>query len=84
MYFNEVSDYLTELSLMGRKFKLIPKNGIVVTTPAIESIPERFVSSIDVPNYIDPNTGQPYNPFRENKERGLKLDKLRMQRSVLP
>jgi len=84
MYFNEVSDYLTELSLMGRKLRLIPKNGIVVTTPAIESIPERSVSYIDVPNYIDPNTGKPYDPFREDKERGLKIHKLRMQRAVLP
>ena len=38
----------------------------------------------NLPNYIDPNTGLPYDPFRENSERGIRLTKLRKLRAVLP
>jgi hypothetical protein len=38
----------------------------------------------NLPNYIDPNTGLPYDPFRVNGERGRRLDQLRKLRAVLP
>ena len=42
------------------------------------------VGEQNLPNYIDPNTGLPYDPFRENEERGRKLTRLRKLRAVLP
>jgi hypothetical protein len=39
---------------------------------------------INTPNYIDPNTGKPWDPYRSQSNRERKLHKLRMLRAVLP
>jgi len=39
---------------------------------------------INTPNYIDPSTGKPWNPYRYQSTRDIKLHKLRMLRAVLP
>ena len=41
-------------------------------------------TEIELPHYIDPSTGQPYDPYREQSSRGKKIHLLRMLRSVLP
>jgi len=38
----------------------------------------------NLPNYIDPVTRLPYDPFRENSSRGKKLALLLTLRAVLP
>ena len=39
---------------------------------------------INTPDYIDPSTGKPWDPYRNQSAREVKLHKLRMLRSVLP
>jgi hypothetical protein len=39
---------------------------------------------INTPNYIDPSTGKPWDPYRSQSNRERKLHKLRMLRAVLP
>ena len=39
---------------------------------------------ITSPNSIDPSTGKPWDPYRNQSAREVKLHKLRMLRSVLP
>ena len=90
MYFNEVSDYLTDLSLSKKLRRYIPSNSTVRLPVIFDSIMTQTDAKItadkprDIPNYIDPNTGKSYDPFREDSERGRRLHHLRKLRAVLP
>lgn len=84
MYFLESSDYLADLSFKKVSFQLLQDQGIVS-----QAAPEgQHIMIIEkernVQNYIDPNTGRPYDPFRTNSDRGRKLALLRKLRAVLP
>jgi len=61
------------------------------TLPSADKTVEREIKTTivevwkqNLPNYIDPSTGLPYDPFRVNGERGRRLDQLRKLRAVLP
>jgi len=61
------------------------------TLPSEDKTPKRETKTTivevwkqNLPTYIDPNTGLPYDPFRGNGERGRRLAELRKLRAVLP
>ncbi|AXH79239.1 MAG: hypothetical protein [Circular genetic element sp.] len=69
------------------QIKIFDEEKIEANTEVPERTIKRTVFKVweqNIPNYIDPSTGLPYDPFRENSERGKRLTKLRKLRAVLP
>lgn len=61
----------------------------IVEMPTTKTPRKTKITTVEVwkqnlPNYIDPSTGLPYDPFRGDSERGIRLAKLRKLRAVLP
>ena len=69
------------------QIRIIDEEKIEPNTKATERTIKKTVFKVweqNIPNYIDPSTGLPYDPFRGNSERGERLTKLRKLRAVLP
>jgi len=82
----EALEYLEEQSKLRTRRRFTASTQFTVAVPVIENpaIADKIQPQVSIPYYIDPSTGEPWDPYRSNSPRSKKRAKLNRLRAVLP
>lgn len=83
---SEALEFLEEQSKLRNRRRFTASTQFTRSIPEIENpvVTDKVVSGLSIPHYIDPSTGEPWNPYRSNSPRAKRKAKLRKLRAVLP
>ena len=82
----EALEYLEEQSKLRTRRRFTASTQFTAVIPVIENpaVSDKVIAKVSLPHYIDPSTGEPWDPFRSNSPRAKKKARLRKLRAVLP
>ena len=82
----EALEYLEEQSKLRNRRRFTASTQFTAAVPVIENpaVTDKIVRAVQIPYYIDPSTGEPWDPYRSNSPRSKRKAKLNRLRAVLP
>ncbi len=82
----EALEYLEEQSKLRNRRRFTASTQFTASVPVVENVAvtDKIPEQVMIPNYIDPSTGEPWNPYRSNSPRAKRKAKLNRLRAVLP